>query len=1045
MMNASVKNVCRSTVLVVVLLCSLATASAQYTPHPRDFASHRFLMDDGTGNGFFGIIRLNGTLTNHIYYDFPVNASGSFIFSNSSGGQTIAGGLAVTGGLTADMLALSTPLAATSGGTGFSSYAVGDMLYANTTTSLARLPIGSNGLILTVSGGIPTWSNTASSLLLPFNQITNGTNTGQANLEVGNGSALYPVGTGAITANRFVTAASITDNVDLATSEVSGILPDPNVSNTLTITGGSIDGTPVGATTASTGRFTTITGTGLPSGSTSTVFTMSNSGALETRTAASLAGLIGVSTDATLTGDGTSGSPLGLNLANANTWTATQTFPTTAAQGDALIASTNSGSTTVNAVRIGNGLTNTQVNDDLTISGGTVDNSPVGATTASTGRFTTITGTTLPSGSTSTNIITSNGGALETRTAASLAGLIGVSTDATLTGDGTSGSPLGINLANANTWTATQTFPTTAAQGNALIASTNSGSSTVNAVRIGNGLTNTQVNDDLTISGGTVDNSPVGATTPSTGAFTTLDANGAVTLGNGNDNITLNAGSGVISASGDKIENVADPTAAQDAATKNYIDNTALGGVLGPFVQLGPAALQTYTGANPLIRLNETGASAPNLMDLRTAGTQHLVLTNGGALTVTNIEGTPIGATTRSTANVTDLDANGNVTLGNAAADVVTVNGTTTFANPVTANGAVTLGNGNDNITLNAGSGIISASGDKIENVADPTAAQDAATKNYVDNGFVRLGPTSAQTYTGANPLIRLDETGGSAPNLMDLRTAGTQHLVLTNGGALTVTNIEGTPIGATTRSTANVTDLDANGNVTLGNAAADVVTVNGTTTFANPVTANGAVTLGNGNDNITLNAGSGIISASGDKIENVADPTAAQDAATKNYVDNGFVRLGPTSAQTYTGANPLIRLDETGGSAPNLMDLRTAGTQHLLLTNAGALTATSIQATPIGTTTRSLANVTDLDANGDVTLGNAAADAVTVNGTTTFANPVTANGAVTLGNGNDNITLNAGSGVISASGDKIENVADPTAAQDAATKNYIDNTVLGE
>ncbi|MCE7935459.1 MAG: hypothetical protein DYG96_12850, partial [Chlorobi bacterium CHB2] len=641
---------------------------------------------------------------------------------------------------------------------------------------------------------------------------------------------------------------------------------------------------------------------------------------------------------------------------------------------------------------------------------------------------------------------------------------------------------------------------------------------------------------------------------------------------------TLNAGSGVISASNDKIENVADPTAAQDAATKNYIDNTALGGVLGPFVQLGPAALQTYTGANPLIRLNETGGSAPNLMDLRTAGTQHLLLTNGGALTVTNIEGTPIGATTRSTANVTDLDANGNVTLGNAAADVVTVNGTTTFANPVTANGAVTLGNGNDNITLNAGTGIISASGDKIENVADPTAAQDAATKNYVDNGFVRLGPASAQTYTGANPLIRLDETGGSAPNLMDLRTAGTQHLVLTNAGALTATSIQATPIGTTTRSLANVTDLDANGDVILGNAAADAVTVNGTTTFANPVTANGAVTLGNGNDNITLNAGtgvisasndkiedvadptaaqdaatknyidntvlggvvgpfvqlgpaalqtytganplirlnetgggtpnlmdlrtsgtqhllltnggsltvtaiegspiggttrstgafttldangavtlgngndnitldagSGIISASGDKIENVADPTVAQDAATKNYIDNTalggvvgpFVQLGPTSAQTYTGAQPLIRLDETGGSAPNLMDLRTAGTQHLVLTNAGALTATSIQATPIGTTTRSLANVTDLDANGNVTLGNAAADAVAVNGTTTFAAAVTANDDVTLGNGNDNITLNAGSGVISASNDKIENVADPTAAQDAATKNY--------
>jgi hydrogenase maturation factor HypE len=37
--------------------------------------------------------------------------------------------------------------------------------------------------------------------------------------------------------------------------------------------------------------------------------------------------------------------------------------------------------------------------------------------------------------------------------------------------------------------------------------------------------------EDPAIIGGTVDNSPVGATTPSTGAFTTLSASGNVTLG----------------------------------------------------------------------------------------------------------------------------------------------------------------------------------------------------------------------------------------------------------------------------------------------------------------------------------------------------------------------------------------------------------------------------------------------------------------------------------------------------------------------------------
>src|SRR5690606_12509100 len=145
-----------------------------------------------------------------------------------------------------------------------------------------------------------------------------------------------------------------------------------------------------------------------------------------------------------LTGDGTTGDPLGIDLANANTWTGTQTLPTTAAQGDALIASTNAGTTTVDASRIGAGLTDAQVNDNLTIDGGTADGTPVRGTTPGTGAFTTLTGTTmtgtaLPAAGTSTDVVTSNGGALETRTLAALAGEIGLSTAATLTGDGTTG------------------------------------------------------------------------------------------------------------------------------------------------------------------------------------------------------------------------------------------------------------------------------------------------------------------------------------------------------------------------------------------------------------------------------------------------------------------------------------------------------------------------------------------------------------------------------------------------------------------------------
>jgi hypothetical protein len=48
------------------------------------------------------------------------------------------------------------------GGTGISSYTVGDLLFANTTTSLDKIPIGANGYILTSNGTAPAWAaNTA--------------------------------------------------------------------------------------------------------------------------------------------------------------------------------------------------------------------------------------------------------------------------------------------------------------------------------------------------------------------------------------------------------------------------------------------------------------------------------------------------------------------------------------------------------------------------------------------------------------------------------------------------------------------------------------------------------------------------------------------------------------------------------------------------------------------------------------------------------------------------------------------------------------------
>lgn len=78
-------------------------------------------------------------------------------------------------------------LAATRGGTGFGSYATGDVLYANSTTTLAKLAIGAGGRVLESSGSAPQWvaSNGTGNVLRQTNTVMT-TPTVTSTIGVGN-------------------------------------------------------------------------------------------------------------------------------------------------------------------------------------------------------------------------------------------------------------------------------------------------------------------------------------------------------------------------------------------------------------------------------------------------------------------------------------------------------------------------------------------------------------------------------------------------------------------------------------------------------------------------------------------------------------------------------------------------------------------------------------------------------------------------------------------------------------------------------------------
>ena len=128
------------------------------------------IVGDGTNSAIrLGIGANNTVLTSD-------GSTASWVAISSESVVTFSGG---TTGLTPSIptngdIVLDGTLITSNGGTGVSSYTAGDMLYYTSGTALTNLGIGSNGQLLTISGGVPSWQNAPATGVTSFQTSLSG-------------------------------------------------------------------------------------------------------------------------------------------------------------------------------------------------------------------------------------------------------------------------------------------------------------------------------------------------------------------------------------------------------------------------------------------------------------------------------------------------------------------------------------------------------------------------------------------------------------------------------------------------------------------------------------------------------------------------------------------------------------------------------------------------------------------------------------------------------------------------------------------------------
>ncbi|MEC7769628.1 MAG: hypothetical protein VX798_00490, partial [Bacteroidota bacterium] len=649
----------------------------------------------------------------------------------------------------------------------------------------------------------------------------------------------------------------------------------------------------------------------------------------------------------------------------------------------------------------------------------------------------------------------------------------------------TNTSDIATNATNISTNTADIATNTTDIAANTADITTNTSDIATNASDIGTNATNIATNtSDIATNTADIATNATNISTNATDISNHIAADGDLSSTNEIQNL------GEVLADGNDggglaITNIADPSAAQDAATKAYVDGVSDDDITGASLDAPSNVLTISEGTTDvtvdLSDLDDSAGVAANASDIATNASDIGTNSTNIATNTSDIATNTADIAT----NTSDIATNASDIATNATN--ISTNATD-ISNHIAADGDLSSTNEIQNLDEvladgNDGGGLA------ITNIADPTAAQDAATKAYVDSvsddditGASLDAPSNVLTISEGTTdvtvdLSDLDDSAGVAANASDIATNASD--ITTNAGNI-ATNA--TDIGTNATNIATNTSDIANNTANIATNTADIATnttdistnasdiaTNTTnistnaTDIANHVAADGDLSSTNEIQNLGEvladgNDGGGLA------ITNIADPTAAQDAATKAYVDGvaddditGASLDAPTNVLTISeGATDvtvdLSDLDDSAGVAANASDIATNTTN--ISTNASDIanntTDIATNTTNIGTNATNIAtNTTDIAANtadiatntSDIATNTTDIATNTTNistNATDIANHVAADGDLSSTNEIQNL------GEVLADGNDggglaITNIADPTAAQDAATKAYVD------